>query len=213
MPRVITVSAWMPPLPAMPATTGMKTASATTLLDRVLEEPDDPRGQEAGREIHQHPGQALADRRARRAEDAVLVGEAREVVHVLRRFLGDHVDHVVDGDHAEHAAVDVDHRDREQVVAAHQRRDLLLVGLGAHAAPGRGSSARETGRSRRRRHQPPDRHHAAQAALVVDHVEVEDRVGAPSPAARSESIASCAVIFSSSATKLVVIARPALDSG
>ena len=30
MPRVITVTAWIPPLPPMPATTGMKTASATT---------------------------------------------------------------------------------------------------------------------------------------------------------------------------------------
>ena len=68
-------------------------------------------------------------------EDAVLLGEPRQQVHVLGGFLVDHVDHVVHGDHAEHAALGVGHREREQVVARDQLRGRLLVGVGADVAP------------------------------------------------------------------------------
>ena len=101
------------------------------LLERALEQAHHPGRQEAGAEVREHPGQAPAHRQQRGREDAVLLGEPREQVHVLGRFLVDHVDHVVDGDHAEHAAFRVGHGNREQVVARDQLRGLLLVGVGA----------------------------------------------------------------------------------
>jgi hypothetical protein len=148
----------------------MKAASVTT-----LEESHDPGGQEAGGEIHEHPRHALADRRRRRAEDAVLLREAREVIHVLGGLLGDDVDHVVHRDDAQHAVVDVHHRRGEQVVAAHDVGHLLLVGLGPHR---HGLADHELAHraSRRRCHESANRDHAAQGAVFVHDVEVEDRL-------------------------------------
>jgi hypothetical protein len=117
-------------------------------------------------------------------EDAVLLGEAREQVHVLGRLLVDHVDHVVDGDHAQHAALRVGHGDRQQVVARDQLSGLLLIGVGADAHGLRDHQLRHAAVGRRR-DEAPERDHAAQAPALVDHVEVEDRArlvsGRPDP--------------------------------
>ena len=103
------------------------------LLDGVLEEADDHRQGEHRGQVHDHPGQTLADCEAGGREDTVLLGEAREVIHVLGGLLRNHIDHVVDRDHAEHRAVDVRDRDRQQVVAGDQPCHLLLVRLGLYA--------------------------------------------------------------------------------
>ena len=52
---------------------------------------------------------------------------AAELEDVLLGLLLDHVDHVVDGDHAEQPAGRVDHRRRDQAVLAELEADLLLV--------------------------------------------------------------------------------------
>ena len=48
-------------------------------------------------------------------------------VRVLGGFLDQRIEHVVDGDDAQHLLLRIDHRDRQQVVAADQPRDFLLV--------------------------------------------------------------------------------------
>ena len=131
----------------MPATTGMKTASATTCSIVRSKSPTTQAARKQVARFASIQGRRLRIDEQRRREDAVLLREAGEVVHVLRWLPRDHVDHVVDGDHAEHAAVDVGHRDREQVVARDELRDLLLVGVGARRCTGFAIISSETLRS------------------------------------------------------------------
>ena len=129
----MTVKVWMPALPPMPATTGMKTARAATAWIDALEEADDARGQDRRRQVHEEPGEPPADGLRRRVEDRLVGGDAAEPVDVLGRLLVDDVDHVVDRDRAQEAVVPVDHRHREEVVPGDEPRDLLLVGVGGDA--------------------------------------------------------------------------------
>jgi hypothetical protein len=118
-----------------------------------------------------------------RAEDPVLLGQAGQVVHVLGGFLGDDVDHVVHGDHTQHAPVHVGDGYGQQVVAGHDLGDLLLVRVHLHAH-GIGDHQVADQPGRRSRHQAAEGHHAAQGALLVHHVEVEDRLVLVGPGAK-----------------------------
>ncbi len=62
----------------------------------------------------------------------IVLPHAAEAHDVLLRLLLDHVDHVVDGDHADQPAGVVDHRRRDQVVLAEDVGHLLLVHRGRH---------------------------------------------------------------------------------
>jgi hypothetical protein len=57
--------------------------------------------------------------------------EARQVVHVLRGFFGDDVDHVVHRDDAEHATLGIGDGEGQQVVVGYEAGRFLLVGIGA----------------------------------------------------------------------------------
>jgi hypothetical protein len=103
----MTVSVCVAALPPMPATTGMKTASAGTSLI-ALEQRDDRRGENAVDEVDLQPRHALAQRLAARREHAIVAGDAGQAVDVLGRLVLDDVDDVVDGDDADQLVLLVD---------------------------------------------------------------------------------------------------------
>ena len=101
--------------------------------DRALELGDDEGAEQRGEQVDAQPGQA-AQAGLQRRDVGVVLADAAELEDVVLGLLVDHVDHVVDGDHAEQPAVAVDHRGGDQGVAAEGARHLLLVGLGREGA-------------------------------------------------------------------------------
>ena len=171
--RTATVMVWVVALPPWLATIGASTASATIFCKRALEQAEHRGGQERGREIDQQPVEAALGDGPDRVRQLFVAGHAAERLDVLFGLLLDHVDDVVEGEHADQALAVVDHRRRDQVVALEHARHLLLVVGGADPSAVRlhqiGDRHRPLGAQ-----QPVERHRAEQLACLVDHVELEE---------------------------------------
>ena len=131
--RTVTVSAWVPALPPMPATIGISVASATS---RAIVPSKWAMTKAPIRAVNR-----LTTSQGRRfmlvCRAGTKVSSARHAAQLEDVVLGllvDHVDHVVDGDHAQEAAVAVDHGGGDQGVAVEGAGDVLLVGLGREGA-------------------------------------------------------------------------------
>ncbi len=141
-------------------------------MKRAFEEADDGCGKCCRQEIEDGPGQAQFHRARHWREDAVFLGQADHLVHVLGAFFLDDVDDIVDGDNAFQAAAFVDDGQRQKLVFGDDARGVFLIHedigfdrIGDHHVA---QFAR-----RRRDHQIADRHHAHQLAVFVDDIEIE----------------------------------------
>ena len=194
----------MPPLPPTPATTGRKIGEADHLARGCVSKTSDhgAGAVKAVQRLRSIQGKSLADRDAGRREDAVLLGEAGQVVDVLGRFFGDDVDHVVDGDDAEHRAVDIGHREWRGGRSGRPSRATSSWSASGGVREHLANRQVANGGVGLCGHESADRDDTREALELVDDVEVEDGVARHRvPAARRVSIASWAVIFSSRAEK------------
>ncbi len=111
-----------------------------------------------------------------RVGELLLALHAAERLDVLFGLLLDHVDDVVEGDHADHAVPRIDHRRCDQVVALEAARHRFLVLGRAHDVALRLHQVGHRHRALGAR-QPVERHRAEQALIAVDHVELEEPLG------------------------------------
>ena len=132
-PRTITVSVCVAALPPMPATIGMKTASAVTRLIVPSNSATTDAATNAVTRLTPSHGRRLPQRLERRRRDPLVAGNAGQAIEVFGRFVLDDVDHVVHGDDADELVLFVDDRDGQQVVGRDQPRDFFLVGIDANA--------------------------------------------------------------------------------
>ena len=132
--RTATVMVWVPALPPMLATIGISTASATILAidpsNWLITQADSS----AVTQVREQPGKPALGDGPDRIRQFLFAAHAAERLDVLLGLLLDHVDDVVERDHADQPVVVVDDRRRYQVVAFEQARDLLLVVGGPHRA-------------------------------------------------------------------------------
>ena len=140
--RTTTAMVCVPALPPMPETIGISTASSDEARDLALEQADDAGGEDRGAEVDDQPGEP--------ARTVSTIGSLMSPSPAPDRrrmsslgFLGDDVDDVVDGDHADQPAALVDHRGA---------RSARISGSGARLPPGpcRPGSASARASSRRR---------------------------------------------------------------
>ena len=185
-PRTMTVSVWVAALPPMPATIGMKTASAVAWLIVPSNAATTDAATKAVTRLMPSHGRRLRSASNGRGLDPLVARHAGQAVEVLGRLVLQDVDHVVDRDDAGQLVLLVDDRNRQQVVGGHQPGRFLLVGVDPHAEDvGRHDPLER--RLGRHQQQPAQRRHADQVPAGVDDVEIEDHldVDARSGARRS----------------------------
>ena len=133
MPRMISVTVWVPAMPPMLATMGMSAASAATFSMVPSKRLTTAAARNAVTRLMPSHTQAPARRREDAGEHVFLVAQTGRGHDFVRGFLADHVDDVVDRDAAEQLALLVDHRRRHEVAVLEQLRDVVRVGLGRDA--------------------------------------------------------------------------------
>ena len=102
-------------------------------MDRSLEQPHHPRGDEGGHQVDAEPQGAPPRAAAHAGEDVFLVLEAGGGEQRVLRLLADDVEHVVDGDTAEQAAIRADDGRGQQVAALEQLHHLARRHVGRDA--------------------------------------------------------------------------------
>jgi hypothetical protein len=102
--------------------------------------------------------------------------QSAELLHVFRLLADERVDHVVDGNDTEHASLIVDHGHGEQIVFGNHPRHLFAVSARRHRDRRAAVAYVANSRQRRSEHQLPQRDHALQALIVVEHVDRVDRL-------------------------------------
>ena len=129
-----TVSVCVAALPPMPATIGMKTASAVTRARSCPRTaPTTAAARNAVTRLTPSHGSRLRSDSAAGVNDALVAGHAGQAVDVLGRLVLDDVDDVVDGDDADQLVLLVDDRNRQQVVGRDLPRHFFLVHVDAGA--------------------------------------------------------------------------------
>ena len=119
-------------------------------------------------------------------------------MHVLGRLRHHHVHHVVVGDDADQPVLGVDDRHGQQVVARHFLGDFLAVVGDAHGQRLRVHQVADK-RLPRRQDQVAQRHHAQQLPLVIDDVDVVDRLAVGCLQRRRSSACSTVMLAGSQA--------------
>ena len=144
--RTATVIVWVPALPPIEATMGMRTARAT--ISRIVPSKM-PMTMDA---ITAVPRLMKSHQKRLRVVSItplieVGAGDTAKTEHILLRFLAQHVRHVVEGDGAQQPVVAIDDSHFGEPVLLEQPGNLFLVGIGLH---GQGLALDE------RRQFPPD---------------------------------------------------------
>ena len=132
--RTATVMVWVAALPPWLATIGASTASATIFCSSPSNRPST---EEARKAVARLTSSQLNRPRAMvqtGSDSSSSRRDAAQRLDVLLRLLLDHVDDVVEGDHADQPVALVDHRGGDQIVALEQARHVLLVVGGADRA-------------------------------------------------------------------------------
>ena len=130
--RTATVMVCVAALPPWLATIGASTASATIFCNSPSNRPSTEEARNAVARLTSSQLKRLLAMVQTESDSSSSRLHAAERLDVLFGLLLDHVDDVVERDHADHAIVVVDHRRRDQVVALELPRHLLLVVGRAH---------------------------------------------------------------------------------
>ena len=171
-PRTITVSVCVAALPPMPATIGMKTASAVTRLIVPSNSATTDAATNAVTRLTPSHGNRLRSASNGGVRDPLVTGHAGQPIQVFGGLVLDDVDDVVDRDDADELVLLVDDRHGEQVVRRDLPRDFFLVGVDADADELGRHDALER-RLRRDEQQAAQRGDADQVAARIDDVEIE----------------------------------------